>query len=177
MDFVRTINEATPLLLDGIKLTILISLLSLIIGMFIGFISCIMGMSRNWLLKGISAVYVWIIRGTPMLVQAFIIYFGVPQLIQLMNPDFRIKAFTAGVITLSLNAGAYLSEIFRGGISAIPVGQTEAARSLGLSKTRTMIKVVLPQAVKVAIYYLIVISILMLISKYLEKKMSYGRKN
>ena len=225
MDFVRTINEATPLLLDGIKLTILISLLSLIIGMVIGFISCIMGMSRNWLLKGISAVYVWIIRGTPMLVQAFIIYFGVPQLIQLMNPDFRIKAFTAGVITLSLNAGAYLSEIFRGGISAIPVGQTEAARSLGLSKTRTMIKVVLPQAVKVAIpsmvnqfiitikdtsilsviglaeivnkakvyvgksyqffasyilvavYYLIVISILMLISKYLEKKMSYGRKN
>ena len=106
MDFVRTINEATPLLLDGIKLTILISLLSLIIGMFIGFISCIMGMSRNWLLKGISAVYVWIIRGTPMLVQAFIIYFGVPQLIQLMNPDYRIKAFTAGVITLSLNAGA-----------------------------------------------------------------------
>ncbi len=225
MDFIRTINEATPLLLDGIKLTILISLLSILIGMVIGFISCIMGMSKNWLLKGISAVYVWIIRGTPMLVQAFIIYFGVPQLIQMFSPDFRIEAFTAGVITLSLNAGAYLSEIFRGGISAIPVGQTEAARSLGLSKTRTMIKVVLPQAIKVAIpsmvnqfiitvkdtsilsviglaevvnkakvyvgksyqffasyilvavYYLIVISILMLISKYLEKKMSYGRKN
>lgn len=225
MDFIRTINEATPLLLDGIKLTILISLLSILIGMVIGFISCIMGMSKNWLLKGISAVYVWIIRGTPMIVQAFIIYFGVPQLIQMFSPDFRIEAFTAGVITLSLNAGAYLSEIFRGGISAIPVGQTEAARSLGLSKTRTMIKVVLPQAIKVAIpsmvnqfiitvkdtsilsviglaevvnkakvyvgksyqffasyilvavYYLIVISILMLISKYLEKKMSYGRKN
>lgn len=225
MDFIRTINEATPLLLDGIKLTILISLLSILIGMVIGFISCIMGMSKNWLLKGISAVYVWIIRGTPMIVQAFIIYFGVPQLIQMFSPDFRIEAFTAGVITLSLNAGAYLSEIFRGGISAIPIGQTEAARSLGLSKTRTMIKVVLPQAIKVAIpsmvnqfiitvkdtsilsviglaevvnkakvyvgksyqffasyilvavYYLIVISILMLISKYLEKKMSYGRKN
>lgn len=151
MDFIRTINEATPLLLDGIKLTILISLLSLVIGMLIGFVSCIMGMSKAWILKGISAVYVWIIRGTPMLVQAFIIYFGVPQLIQLVNPDFRIEAFTAGVITLSLNAGAYLSEIFRGGISAIPAGQTEAARSLGLSKARTMIKVVLPQAIKVAI--------------------------
>lgn len=151
MDFLRTINEATPLLLDGIKLTILISLLSILIGMVIGFISCIMGMSKNWLLKGISAVYVWIIRGTPMIVQSFIIYFGVPQLIQLVNPTFRIEAFTAGVITLSLNAGAYLSEIFRGGISAIPAGQTEAARSLGLSKTRTMIKVVLPQAIKVAI--------------------------
>lgn len=151
MDFLRTINEATPLLLDGIKLTILISLLSILIGMVIGFISCIMGMSKHWLLKGISAVYVWIIRGTPMIVQSFIIYFGVPQLIQLVNPTFRIEAFTAGVITLSLNAGAYLSEIFRGGISAIPAGQTEAARSLGLSKTRTMIKVVLPQAIKVAI--------------------------
>lgn len=151
MDFIRTINEATPLLLDGIKLTILISLLSILIGMVIGFVSCIMGLSKNWLLKGISAVYVWIIRGTPMLVQAFIIYFGVPQVIQLMNPNFRIEAFTAGVITLSLNAGAYLSEIFRGGISAVPIGQTEAARSLGLSKTRTMLKVVLPQAIKVAI--------------------------
>lgn len=160
-----------------------------------------------------------------MLVQAFIVYFGIPQFIQLVNPGFRIAPYTAGLITLSLNAGAYLSEIFRGGISAVPKGQTEAARSLGLSKSRTMIKVVLPQAIKVAIpsmvnqfiitvkdtsilsviglaeivnkakvyvgksyqffatyilvavYYLVVISILMILSKYLEKKMTYGRKN
>ena len=72
-----------------------------------------------------------------------------PQVIQkLFSPDFRIEAFTAGVITLSLNAGAYLSEIFRSGINAVPKGQTEAARSLGMGKTKTMIKVVLPQAVK-----------------------------
>ncbi len=159
-----------------------------------------------------------------MIVQAFIVYFGMPQLIQIFKPDFRIDAFAAGLITLSLNAGAYLSEIFRGGISAVNKGQTEAARSLGLSKTRTMIKVVLPQAIKVAIpsmvnqfiitvkdtsilsvigladivnkakvyvgksyqffatyilvaaYYLIVISILMIVSKYLEKKINYERK-
>lgn len=152
MDFIRTFNEATPLLLQGIKLTVLISLLSLVIGMLIGFFTCIMGMSKNPLLKGISAVYIWIIRGTPMLVQAFIIYFGMPQVMQkLISPDFRIEAFTAGVITLSLNAGAYLSEIFRSGITAVPKGQTEAARSLGMGKTKTMIKVVLPQAVKIAI--------------------------
>ena len=152
MDFIRTITESTPLLLEGIKLTVLISLLSLLIGMLIGFFACIMGMSKNPVLKGISSVYVWIIRGTPMLVQAFIVYFGMPQVVQkLFDPSFRIDAFTAGVITLSLNAGAYLSEIFRGGISAVSKGQTEAARSLGLSKSRTMIKVVLPQAVKVAI--------------------------
>lgn len=152
MDFLRTFNEATPLLMQGIKLTVLISLLSLVIGMIIGFVACIMGMSKNPLLKGISAVYIWVIRGTPMLVQAFIIYFGMPQVIQkLFSPDFRIEAFTAGVITLSLNAGAYLSEIFRSGITAVPKGQTEAARSLGMGKTKTMIKVVLPQAVKIAI--------------------------
>ncbi len=225
MNFTKTILEATPLLMQGIKLTILISVLSLVIGMLIGFIACIMGMSKNIILRGISAVYVWIIRGTPMIVQAFIVYFGMPQLVQkLIDPSFRIEAFTAGAITLSLNAGAYLSEIFRGGISAVPKGQTEAARSLGLSKTKTMLKVVLPQAVKVAIpsmvnqfiitvkdtsilsvigladvvnkakvyvgksyqffatyilvavYYLIVISILMLVSKYLEKKINYERK-
>lgn len=225
MNFTKTILEATPLLMQGIKLTILISVLSLVIGMVIGFIACIMGMSKNIILRGISAVYVWIIRGTPMIVQAFIVYFGMPQLVQkLIDPSFRIEAFTAGAITLSLNAGAYLSEIFRGGISAVPKGQTEAARSLGLSKTKTMLKVVLPQAVKVAIpsmvnqfiitvkdtsilsvigladvvnkakvyvgksyqffatyilvavYYLIVISILMLVSKYLEKKINYERK-
>ena len=225
MDFIRTINESTPLLLQGIKLTVIISLISLAIGMVIGFVSCLMGLSKNPVLKALSEIYIWIIRGTPMLVQAFIIYFGVPQLFQLLiNPNFRIDAYTAGVITLSLNAGAYLSEIFRSGISAVPKGQIEAARSLGLGSARTMFKVVLPQAIKVAIpsmvnqfiitvkdtsilsviglaeivnrakvyvgksyqffatyilvaaYYLIVISILRLVSKYLEKKFNYERK-
>lgn len=225
MDFIRTINESTPLLLQGIKLTVIISLISLAIGMVIGFVNCLMGLSKNPVLKALSEIYIWIIRGTPMLVQAFIIYFGVPQLFQLLiNPNFRIDAYTAGVITLSLNAGAYLSEIFRSGISAVPKGQIEAARSLGLGSARTMFKVVLPQAIKVAIpsmvnqfiitvkdtsilsviglaeivnrakvyvgksyqffatyilvaaYYLIVISILMLVSKYLEKKFNYERK-
>ena len=133
-------------------MTILISLISILIGVVIGFVSCIMGMSKNIILRGISAVYIWIIRGTPMIVQAFIVYFGMPQLVQkLIDPSFRIEAFAAGVITLSLNAGAYLSEIFRGGITAVPKGQTEAARSLGLGSARTMFKIVLPQALKVAI--------------------------
>ena len=152
MDFIRTITESTPLLLEGIKITILISVISILIGIAIGFVACVMGLSKNIILRSISAVYVWVIRGTPMIVQAFIVYFGMPQIVQrFVDPAFRIEAFTAGVITLSLNAGAYLSEIFRGGITAVPKGQTEAARSLGLSKTRTMFKVVLPQALKIAI--------------------------
>ncbi len=226
MDFIRTFDEATPLLLQGIRLTVSISLLSLLIGMIIGFFACILGMSRSRVLRAVSGIYVWIVRGTPMIVQAFIVYFGMPQVIQrFFVPDFKIEPFAAGLITLSLNAGAYLSEIFRGGIMAVNKGQHEAARSLGLSKSRTMIKVVLPQAVKVAIpsmvnqfiitvkdtsilsiigladivnrakvyvgksyqffatyilvavYYLIVISLLMLFSKYLEKKFNYERKN
>ncbi len=152
MNFEKVLGEATGLLLEGLQLTIGISLLSLLIGFFIGLGACLMGMSKNKILKGISATYVWVIRGTPMIVQAFVVYFGFPQLIQaLIDPSFTLTPFTAGVITLSLNAGAYLSEIFRGGIQAVDIGQVEAARSLGLSAGKTMVKVVLPQALKISI--------------------------
>lgn len=151
MDFLTTINEATPLLLQGLKITVMISVMSIVIGIVIGFFSCLLGLSKYRPLRAISGVYVWIVRGTPMIVQAFIVYFGFPQLIQMFTPDFRLSAFTAGLITLSLNAGAYLSEVFRGGIAAVDKGQAEAARSLGLNSSQTMIKVVLPQAIKIAI--------------------------
>jgi ABC-type amino acid transport system permease subunit len=84
-------------------------------------------------------------------VQTFFIYFGLPQLIQAMGITFRLSPFEAGVITLSLNAGAYISEIFRGGIDAVDQGQMEAARSLGLSYSRSMYNVVLPQAFRVSL--------------------------
>lgn len=157
MDFLRTIQEATPLLLEGIKMTVAISLLSIIIGIIIGLITCFFAISKFCVLRGLSGAYVWIVRGTPMIVQAFIVYFGVPQLIQLMltamqiTDTVRISPFLAGVITLSLNAGAYLSEIFRSGINAVSRGQVEAARSLGLSHWRTMTKIVLPQAFKITL--------------------------
>ncbi len=152
MNFEKVLHEATPLLLEGIKLTIGISILALLIGFFIGLFACLMGLSKNKILKGISAVYVWVIRGTPMIVQAFVVYFGIPQLVQnTIDPTFTLTPFAAGVITLSLNAGAYLSEIFRSGIQAVDIGQVEASRSLGLSSSKTMVKVVLPQALKITI--------------------------
>ena len=141
-------------------MTVAISVLSLLLGLIIGLIVCLMNMSkgkirifkRNFsILRFIGNFYIWIIRGTPMMVQAFIVYFGIPQVIQVFVPGFRMSAFAAGVITLSCNAGAYLSEIFRGGIQAVNKGQLEAARSLGLSQSRAMIKVILPQAFKIAI--------------------------
>ncbi len=151
MDFLRTLRDGTPLFLEGVKLTVIVSILAILIGMLIGFFTCLFRLSKSKILKAISGVYVWIIRGTPMIVQAFIVYFGFPQLIQTFIPGYKIDSYTASLITLSLNAGAYLSEVFRGGILAIPKGQEEAARSLGLSKAKTMVKVILPQAVKVAI--------------------------
>ena len=151
MDFGGTLKNAWPLLLSGLGMTVVISILSIVIGIVLGFCSCLMGTSKNIVARTISKIYVWVIRGTPMMVQAFIIYFGMPQVVQLMIPGFRIDAFTASTITLSLNAGAYLSEIFRGGIQAVDIGQIEAARSLGMSSARTMWRVVLPQALRVAI--------------------------
>lgn len=152
MDFAKVWQQASPLLFDGIKTTIIISLISIAIGMIIGLFSCLLGMSKSKILRGISKVYIWIIRGTPMIVQAFLVYFAMPQVIQAtINPSFRIEPMQAGIIALSLNAGAYLSEIYRGGIQAVPKGQTEAARSLGMTQTKALTKVVLPQAFKISI--------------------------
>ena len=224
MDFSRVFTEAMPMLLEGLKLTAIVSLVSIAIGMIIGLFVCLMKMSSHIVPRAIASVYIWIIRGTPMLVQALIVFFGFPQLIKLAFPDFRLDAVTAGIITLSLNAGAYLAEIYRGGILAVPKGQSEAARSLGLSKAKTMWKVVLPQAFKfsipalvnqfiisikdtsilsaigmaelvnkaktyvgstyvyfatyavVALMYLAIISVLMIISNYVEKKLKYEGK-
>lgn len=221
----RTLQEAWPYLLEGVGVTIQIAVISIIIGVVIGLLSCLMIISKNRILKAISSVYVWVIRGTPMIVQALVVYFGLPQVIRLLLPGFKITPFIAGIITLSLNAGAYLTEIFRGGIQAVPKGQVEAARSLGLSGSKTMLKVVLPQAVKIAIpsmanqfiitvkdtsiltviglreivnkagqyvtirydyfetyvwvaaFYLAVISVLMVLAKYVEKKLRYESKS
>ncbi len=225
MNFKRALEIATPLLLDGLGTTILVSILAILIGLVIGFLTCMMGRSKNIIPRGIAATYVWCVRGTPMIVQAFLMFFAFPQLIRTAYPEFTITAFYAGLITLSLNAGAYMSEIFRGGIAAVSKGQIEASRSLGLSKSRTMLKIVLPQAFKisipslvnqfiitikdssilsviglaeivnqakvyvgktydffptyilVALYYLVVISILMVLSKFLEKKLNYDKKS
>ena len=151
IDLLRVIREALPLLTRGVAVTAQITVISLIIAMFIGLFACLMGLSRIKPVSWISKAYVWAIRGTPLLVQAFFIYFGIPQLVQSWGVPFRLSPFAAGVITLSLNAGAYISELFRGGIQAVSPGQTEAARSLGLSKFKTMRRVVLPQAIRISI--------------------------
>ena len=225
MDFGRVVSQASGLLFDGLKITVIVSLISIAIGIVIGFLTCMMKISENKILRVIASIYVWIIRATPMIVQAFVVYFGLPQLIQQVSPDFRITAFAAALVTLSLNAGAYMSEIFRAAIAAVPKGQIEASRSLGVSKNGTMFRIVIPQALKIAIpslvnqfiitvkdtsilsvigladivnkakvyvgssyqffatyilvavYYIVFISLLMVISGRVERKFNYERKH
>lgn len=139
----QVIGDALPILLQGTLITLKIVVISLIFAFIIGLISGLMSVSTNKVLRFISSVYVDLIRGTPLLVQVFFIYFGLPVFL-----DMRIPAETAGIIAISLNAGAYISEIFRAGIVSISKGQSEAARSLGLNKFQTMRLVILPQATR-----------------------------
>jgi polar amino acid transport system permease protein len=120
--------------------TVKISFLSLCLGLCCGFAGALAKLSPNPWFQIPARVYVSVIRGTPCLIQLFVLYFGGPQI------GIQLEPFTAGVIGLGINIGAYMSEAVRGAILAVEKGQTEAARSLGLSKAQAMRKVVLPQA-------------------------------
>lgn len=140
---------------QAIVITIELSIISLVAATIIGIIVGLVNTSKSKsvimkILKVIANLYIYIIRGTPMLVQILIIYFGLGQMLR--PTGFRWLniggTFTAGTVALSLNAGAYMAEIVRGGIEAVDKGQIEAARSLGLTYGKTMKKIVLPQALR-----------------------------
>lgn len=137
------IKQSMPALLSGLKVTIEITIIALIIATIIGLIVGLMNISSNKILKVIATIYIDIVRGTPLIVQAFFIYFGLPAAL-----DFKINALAAGIIAISFNAGAYIAEIFRAGILSIDNGQMEAARSLGLPYSTAMRKIILPQAIR-----------------------------
>ena len=150
IDLIGTLIEAWPLLWNGLKMTVYVTVVSLVIAMILGILVCLMNISSVRPLRGVAKFYIWIIRGTPMLVQGFYIYFAIPQLLQLITgSQFRIDIVTATLITLTLNAGAYISEIFRGAIQSIDKGQMEASRSLGVGYATSMRKIILPQAIRV----------------------------
>lgn len=208
-----------PSFMDAMWQTVQITLFALLFASILGIIFGLMKVSHNKLLQSVANAYIWIIRGTPLLVQIYFVYFGIP-----MATGISLTEWNAGIITMSLNAGAYMAEIVRGGIEAIDGGQMEAARSLGLPYKKSMQKVVLPQALRtmlpsiinqfiitlkdtsllsvigvreltmngkiitannmetirmwgiVAIYYLIVISILTLIANKMETRLAYSKK-
>lgn len=130
-------------LLSGLGITLQLTIIGIIFASIIGILCAVINVSKNKYLKIFTSIYINIIRGTPFLVQAYIIYFGLPGAL-----GIRMSEMTAGIIAISLNAGAYMAEIIRGGIEAVDKGQMEAARSLGLPTHVAMRKVILPQALR-----------------------------
>ena len=136
-------------LLQGLGVTIALALLSFAIAMVIGVIFGMFSVSPIKALRIIATVFVDVIRGIPLMILAAFIFWGIPNFIESMTgQQSPINDFVAGTIALSLNSGAYIAEIVRGGIQAVPVGQMEASRSLGISYGTTMRKVILPQAAR-----------------------------
>lgn len=133
------------LFLEGCAVTVELSIISLFIGMIFGIVFALSRISSNPILKFLSGFYVWLVRGTPLLVQLFILYFGLPQL------GIKLSPMAAGIVGLSFNTGAYITEIIRSGIQAIDKGQMEAAQSLGMSYSQAMIRIIGPQVAKVTV--------------------------
>lgn len=134
-----------PILLEGCWVTLEISFFSLLLGMIFGIAGALCRISSNPILTSIAFFYVWIIRGTPVMVQLFILYFGLPQL------GIKLSSMTAGILGLAINTGAYITEIIRAGIQAIDKGQLEAALSLGMNYRQAMVRIIGPQATKICI--------------------------
>ena len=138
------IVRSFPLLLTGAAVTIQITALSVGFGLLLGMFAGIGRLAKFWPARILATVYVDFIRGTPLLVQIFLIYFALPHL----AGGMRIDPFIAAITACSINSGAYIAEIFRAGIQSIDKGQMEAGRSLGMSWWQTMYHVILPQAFK-----------------------------
>ena len=139
------LSSFLPLLKAGLMFTVPLTILSFLLGTIIAFAVAIVRISGIKPLNSIAAFYVWIIRGTPLLVQLFIIFFGLPSI------GVTLDRMVSAIIGFTLNVGAYSSETIRAAILSVPDGQWEAAHALGLSKRQTLFHVILPQAVKVAI--------------------------
>ncbi|HDJ3348002.1 TPA: ABC transporter permease subunit [Staphylococcus aureus] len=137
------ISKYGSFFLKGIKITILISLIGVALGSILGAFVALMKLSKIKIISWIASIYIEILRGTPMLVQVFIVFFGITAALGL-----DISALVCGTIALVINSSAYIAEIIRAGITAVDKGQMEAARSLGLNYRQTMKSVIMPQAIK-----------------------------
>lgn len=140
------------LLLEAMGQTLIMAFYSLIFASIIGLIFGMLSVLKSKVCNVIAQVFVDIIRGVPMIVLAFFVFFGIPYALKnFLHSTFTFTALQAGIICLSLNCGAYMSEIIRAGIQSVDIGQMEAARSLGIPYWKAMHKVVLPQAIRTMI--------------------------
>ncbi|MGN7387949.1 amino acid ABC transporter permease [Sporosarcina sp. SAFN-015] len=137
--------DSLPALLKAALMTIFLAVLSILFALIIGFLTALIRIIKIKILYQIASAYVSIIRGTPLLVQIFVIYYGLPQIGVSLDP------IPSGILALSLNAGAYLSESFRASILAVDKGQMEAAMSMGMTYWQALKRIILPQSIRIAI--------------------------
>ena len=151
---VKIISVYGEMLLFAMGRTLLLAFLGLFFACILGMIFGLLSVVKNKVCNIISHIFVFVIRGVPMIVLAFFIYFGIPYLINTImgiGGGFTLSALQAGTICLALNCGAYMAEIIRAGIQSVDIGQMEAGRSLGLPYWKTMRKIILPQAIRTMI--------------------------
>ena len=134
-----------PMFKGGLLVSVPLMLVSFALGLVLAFVLALMRMSRFAPLKAIAWFVVWVIRGTPLLVQIFVIYFGLPSIGVVLTP------IPSAIMALVISQGAYNSEVIRAALRSIPKGQSEACKALGLNKTQTMLQVIIPQAALVAV--------------------------
>lgn len=138
------VSSFGEMLLQGIKITLPLTLLSFVLAMFIALVTALVQVANVKGLKQLARFYVWVIRGTPLLVQLFVVFFGLPSLGIVMD------SFTSAVIVFSINTGAYASETIRAAIEAVPIGQMEAGYCVGMTYMQIMRRIILPQALRTA---------------------------
>ena len=136
------IVQSIPFLLQGAVYTVQVSVLAIVFGLVLGWLLGLAAVSGVPALSAVSWAYVQFIRGTPLLIQIFLIYFGLPAV------GIKLPAFWSGVIALGLNSGGFQAEIVRAGIESIDRGQTEAARSIGMSRFKTLVFILVPQTIR-----------------------------
>ncbi|GAA0102947.1 amino acid ABC transporter permease [Paraclostridium bifermentans] len=148
MDF-SFLSDYSQFFIDGTKITIGISICTLILGFLVGVIVCMARISRNKIFSILGSIYIEFLRGTPLLVQIYIIYFGFPT-IGIKFPDVGPipSEYISAIVALSINSSAYIAEILRSGIQSVDKGQMEASRSLGFDYSTSMRLVIIPQALK-----------------------------
>ncbi len=139
------IASAGPFILGGAGTTVLISVVSIIFATLLAVVGALGRISSNPIFNGVASLYVSLVRGTPLLVQVFFVYLALPEL------GIILPVIVGGIVALAFNYGAYMTEVFRAGIQAVPRGQREAAQALGMPERQIMVRIVLPQALRIVI--------------------------
>ncbi len=144
-DWELFLSSLGPLALAGVTVTIPLAIISFLVGLAIAIAVALMRISEHRVLSGIARAYISVIRGTPLLVQLFVIFYGMPSIGVLIDP------WPSAIIALSLNVGGYAAEVIRAAILSVPKGQWEAAYTVGMGRTRTLVRIILPQAARVSV--------------------------